>query len=60
MARRGRIPADLRRRLDHATGDWRERFIARWLGDELAGADPATIPAARRDVLRATWGLTEL
>jgi hypothetical protein len=60
MASQGRIPRDLRRRLDHATGDWKERFVARWLGDELAGADPASVPAKRRCELRARWGLTEL
>lgn len=60
MAERGRIPADLRRRVDHATGDWKERFVTRWLAEQLAGADPATLPPARREQLRATWGLTDL
>lgn len=60
MADRGRIPADLRRRVDHATGDWKERFVTRWLGERLGGADPATLSDDRRDELRNVWGLTEL
>ena len=56
-SRRGYIPADLSRRLDHATPHFYERKMAAFLAHQLGGVDAGSIDDERRNALALHYGL---
>jgi hypothetical protein len=56
-SRRGYIPVDLSRRLDHATPHFYERKMAAFLAHQLGGVDPSSIDDGQRDELALHYGL---
>jgi hypothetical protein len=56
-SRRGYIPVDISRRLDHATPHFYERKMALVLAHQLGGADPGTIGGEERDELAAYYDI---
>jgi hypothetical protein len=56
-SRRGYIPADLSRRLDHTTPHFFERKMAAFLAHQLGGVDASSIDDGQRDELALHYGL---